>query len=768
MWGFPSRLLPWKTAVRRLARAGGFLDPIAMMARLRAFGQPSEVGEPLELLRSGAAFHARGLFNARAIQNNLDWIWPFWVRRQFDPADVSFVPRAFSFSHINLTHRNWTALGCPDHPVLPIVDPAGLVTPFVDGWSVDAWILGADELIPSAAHALSQTLELEANGLAVVTVVQGPRCGLEMRAEVLAEGRAGRLRLRYQVQGRPGEHGLVVSLRPCNPEGVSFVDTLEWDAPRQILRVNGRGALHFESAPQRVLLSPYRHGDVAAALRGKAIGASPPSVASLRLRDAVGMGTAAVVFPLPAPGLQTVTVTMDLDGEPDSAAPFGLRAGTGQTWSEALHGTPRLRVPDAKFVFLYDAAVRSLLLHCQGSVVPGPFAYKRFWFRDAAFILNALLALGSFARVREVLNHYPAWQTRDGYFLSQNGEWDSNGEALWILHRYLQLSGAPVPADWIRAVGKGAEWIRRKRRRASAPAELRGLFPAGMSAEHFGPNDYFYWDDFWGAAGLSAAADISDASRHGSGQSWHAASADFLDAIAASIKHCALAGSGEMVVPASPYRRLDSAAIGVLAASYPLQLWPATDARVLGTAEFLYRRCRVRGGFFQDMVHSGVNAYLTLHLAQTFLRAGDAERFRTLLQATADLASPTGQWPEAIHPHTRGGCMGDGQHVWASAEWVMALRMAFLREEGETLVLGSGLFPEWLQGESELSFGEAPCIFGSLQLDIGKSESAPVLRWKGKWRRPPHALEIKLPGMQPERIPSPPESGEIKLKSISP
>src|SRR5699024_2256982 len=71
--------LPWKFLLRRAARAHGFLDPVALLGRLQRFAQPSEVHEPVELLRAGVVFHARGLINARVIQHNLDWIWPYWV-----------------------------------------------------------------------------------------------------------------------------------------------------------------------------------------------------------------------------------------------------------------------------------------------------------------------------------------------------------------------------------------------------------------------------------------------------------------------------------------------------------------------------------------------------------------------------------------------------------------------------------------------------------------------------------------------------------------
>ena len=104
----------------------------------------------------------------------------------------------------------------------------------------------------------------------------------------------------------------------------------------------------------------------------------------------------------------------------------------------------------------------------------------------------------------------------------------------------------------------------------------------------------------------------------------------------------------------------------------------------------LVERCFHNGGFFQDIIHSGINAYLTLDIAQTLLRAGDP-RYRDLIETVARLASPTGQWPEAIHPHTGGGCMGDGQHGWAAAEWVMMIRNLFVREEGRSAGHGFGI-----------------------------------------------------------------------------
>ena len=184
------RWFPWRLLVSRAARARGLIDPVKVLSRLESFAQPLEGKIPLELLRAGLFFHSRGLLNTGAIQHNLDWIWPFWVERQYDPADEAFIPRAFSITHINLTHRNWTAIGVPDCDCLPIVDPRGLVTPFWDGWSLDGWIVARDgrRLIPSKLRDVDQRLEL---GDRIAVVTRSACDGMELLSRASVEERDG-------------------------------------------------------------------------------------------------------------------------------------------------------------------------------------------------------------------------------------------------------------------------------------------------------------------------------------------------------------------------------------------------------------------------------------------------------------------------------------------------------------------------------------------------------------------------------------------------
>jgi hypothetical protein len=273
------------------------------------------------------------------------------------------------------------------------------------------------------------------------------------------------------------------------------------------------------------------------------------------------------------------------------------------------------------------------------------------------------------------------------------------------------------------------------------PNGTRGLLPAGFSAEHLGPNDFYYWDDFWAWGGLAALSRYWKRS----GNNTAANEAQIIaEAFAQSIEESIAsipAARAKGAIPAAPGRRLDAGAIGSMVADYPLQLYPPGAARLMKTADYLMDHCFHQGGFFQEMIHSGINAYLTLDLAQTLLRANNPG-FATLMRRVAEFASPTGQWPEAIHPLTHGGCMGDGQHGWAAAEWIMMMRNCFVREESDHLVIGSGILPEWLSNGARIGFG--PTLTAWCPVSVALDDSQ--LTIDAEWRSSPPILKIAIPG----------------------
>lgn len=733
------RWIPWKYLIGRAARAYGFVDPVQLLARLRGFSQPSEVQEPIELLRAGIIFQARGLVNTRVIQYNLDWVWPFWVEKQYNPADPSFIPRAFSITHINLTQRNWTAVGLPNLPEYPLVDPRGLVTPLFDGWSIDVWLLCSDgsRLLPSRLTHVDQRLGFDP-ALSVKT--SGRAEAMALSTETWVEHDGGRPVVHLRAEADIGRGGIMaVALRPYNPEGISFIEKMEYKNELPGWIVDGKSMVTFDRRPPKVQFSNYDHGDVLHRL-------NQPAAPAGKIHCRLGLATSAALFPVPEDGREQVLVKIPLSPEAET------KPTSGRDWQQTLKNTCKIDVPDESISYLYDAAVRTLVLLSAGEIYPGPYGYRRFWFRDACLMLQAIIALGLTDRARTAIGGFPGKQKRDGYFRSQTGEWDSNGQVLWIMDRYRRLTGEATPPDWIQAAIEGARWILRKRLPEKTGQLHAGLLPPGFSAEHLGPNDYYFWDDFWSVAGLRGAAGLTDADGKSEDSRLFAREADKFEKTIFDIIEKIPGHKSGGGIPASPYRRMDAGAVGSMVADYPLQLTPPKDPRIEKTLDYLMKHSFHNGGFFQDMIHSGVNVYLTLALAQTLLRNEDP-RAGDLVRTAADLASPTGQWPEAIHPLTGGGCMGDGQHGWAAAEWVMMIRNLFVREEGSRLVLGSGIFQEWLDDGSSLRFGPTPTCQGPVQIRVEHADGRPAVKIDWAEGKTPGPAQIRVPGY----LPAPPD-----------
>jgi hypothetical protein len=728
--------LPWRYLLRRAARSRGFIDPFEFLARLRKFAQPSEVQEPIELIRAGVVFHARGLINTKVLQNNLDWIWPYWVARQFDPGDASFLPRAFSFSHVNLTHRNWSAVGLPGLDTYPIVDPRGMVTPFEDRWSLDWWFIPDDgaPLYPSQSPDGAQRLEFE-RGLEVATEISHNGALLKSRVWMdMPSADAGSvpvLRMRARVAS-PGGGRLVLAVRPANPEGISFIDEIKTDEKRRLIVGHTAQPIDLQPTPIQVVFSHYEIGDLPDRFTEASNGVS-------HVKCSRGLATAGAIFPVI--GGQDLVVDASLPLPPRGKA---LRNIT--TWAAALEGVPRLDIPQPQWVFLHDAALRTLLLLSPGEIYPGPYTYRRFWFRDACLIMNALIAANLHARASTALAAFPGRQRADGYFHSQEGEWDANGQVLWIADLLERATTTLLPAGMMKSLERGARWIGRKRAKAKGERHT-GLLPPGFSAEHLGPNDYYYWDDFWGVAGLKAISAMYLRRGDTAAAALHTAEAE---AFLADIQRSLAAlppGVMEAGLPASPYRRMDAGAIGSLVADYPLQLDEVGRRQFWRTADWLWHNCRHEGGFFQDIIHSGLNAYLTLALAQTFLRHGD-DRFQGLIESVAQHASPTGHWPEAIHPRTGGGCMGDGQHAWAAAEWVLMMRALFLREENDHLVVGAGVNRAWFEASETFSYGPTSTRWGPVKVIFARRDGRWAVKIDAQWHGQPPRVRLSVPGFE--------------------
>ncbi|HEX5542859.1 MAG TPA: hypothetical protein VFX60_15070 [Micromonospora sp.] len=741
-------MVDWRAGLlRRLARRFHIGEDILRhLSTFQRFGERFEIKAPTEMVPVGARTLARALRTRAAPQIRPDWLWPYWLERQLDPTDRSFMPRGHLPFLTNVTHRNWTAIGNPGSAWEAVVDPAGLVSTVPDGWSLDWGVKDGNRwVLPSRADQLQQWPEGE--GSCIRTGVGLPEGGQAVAGAYALRARGGEYVAVEIVNCTDRPVTVMFSIRPYNPEGLAVVEDLA--VTEKAVTIDGDLAVVLPGRPERIAASTFHRGDCLHQFLGNVAEPFRP----VRVHDPAGLAQLAFTYPLGPAESRRVLLPLPppTKARPQRDLPILVREApdatdTAERWQRLLDRGLRVRLPDERLQQAVEAnRTYQLVLHDPGSITPGPLTYHRFWFRDAAFQVTTLDRWGFHDEAADVIDTYPKRQRRDGFFYSQWHEWDANGAAILTIAEHHRLTGDRARlARLMPAVRAGAEWIEqtRHRRRADGPRDP-GLLPPGISAEHLGPYDSYYWDDFWGLRGLQDAAYLADAvGDSAAARRWRTAAARYRADLLASVER-ATRRTPFRYLPAGPNRGIDAGMIGSLVGCYPLELLDAEDPLVANTATLIRDHFTIGPAFFQAIAHTGLGTYLTLQLAFVELLAGDPAAW-SRLRWMLDAATPTFTWPEAIHPQTGGGCMGDGHHGWAAADFLAFVRAVLVRDlpDGRTAVL-SLLPPEWYGGEVQVR--DAPVYGGRLDYGLTWRDERPTLEWS--WRGTPRRLIA--PGLDP-------------------
>jgi len=416
-------------------------------------------------------------------------------------------------------------------------------------------------------------------------------------------------------------------------------------------------------------------------------------------------------------------------------------------WQEELRNIIKIKLPDKLMQDCFEVNQAYLLLLYDGDeICPGPFTYHAGWLRDGAYMVSALDKMGLKEEAKEILLTYPQKQKRNGLFVGPSGEWDSNGQAIWTLvEHYRYTEDKEFLEKVYPSIKRGLVWIEKKRHQSKDKKALHyGLLPPNLSAEHLGPNDYFYWDDFWALGGIRAAVYAALVlGKEKDKLRFQGIYSSFWQDIENSLREVEKRLNTK-AIPASPYRRLDAGMIGSICSLYPLWIFSPDNERIRQTLTELRKRCFVEDAFYQSLIHSGLNCYLTMQVAECYLYQRSEEAL-PLMSWVLKNATSTFTWPEAINPLTRGGVIGDGHHGWAVADWLHLIRNLLFFEEGDTLVLTPSLPLDWLEEGKEIAVRQAPSHFGLIEFTLFSEKEKVKLNLNCSFRKPPQSIEFNLP-----------------------
>ena len=688
------------------------------------------------------------------LQIGPDWVRPYWLERQLDPASPAFVPQGHLPFLANITHRNWTAVGNLDSPREAIVDPRGLVTPWFDGWSLDWWIGAEDRWhLPSREVAVRQ--RLVGASPVVETAMSIPSGDAVQRVYAVRRSSAdggGELIVVEIENLSKAPVALALAVRPYTPEGTAPVERI--DLRGGAVAVDGRVALLLPKPPMRVARSTFREGDSAETVLAGEAGERWTGP----VHDALALAQAAFVYPL-AHGA-TFRAAIPLVPEPRTrrrsvahrrlvAAPsfpdvLPPAEAVAKGWQSQSDRGMRLVLPDDRLAEAVAANRRFLLLlHDGDAITHSPATDRRFRFRDICYLLGALDRYGYHDEVARVLASYPGRQRIDGSFSSRPHEGDATGAALVSLAQHSRLTrDAELVDAMVGPIAKAVHSIDTAWRAAK-----------GSTADD-ASWDHAWWDDFWGVAGLRAGAELLRAidQPEAAEDAERFAAAMWAD-VEASLARTA-DRLGTQAMPAGPRRRVDAGAIGSLVACAPLGLLTPDDARIAGTADVIRDRFTLAEGraVYQGIGRSGLGTHLTLRLAAVELRAGD-RRCLDRLDWMLDAATPTWTWPESIHPRLDGGCAGDGHHGWTAAELLTFVRDLLVREvdggDGADGGLAlSSLVPGGWYGQG-WEVHDAPTAHGRISYAVRWHGDRVALLWEVDAHEGVGLIRLTAPGLDP-------------------
>ena len=724
---------------------------------------------PPELIPDGLKVILRGLLNAHIMESNHFWIWPRWVIEQSDRESPAFIPSAANLLKHNLTNRNWTIIGVPGGRHEAMVDRDGILTPLSNGWSLEGWVYNGDRLYtPSTVNKENIRQGLYDSLPIIKTVLSGEDFNLNMEAWIVSLCNVETVVQNYTIintSDKRRDYHLYLAIRPYNPAGISPVRELLWIEPDTWL-INGKTTIIHSKEPDQISCRSYRKGDIAIKVpfietfssvkceAGLATGLSAYRI-SLMPKERFSTHFFCPLYSKPTPLFQSLRKREDFLKTDRIDISENYRELSIKEWKRESEKGIRLNFPDDRLMNAFISNKLFLRVFDDGKIItPGNLDYHSHWFRDSAYMITALEKMGYHESAQEKLMHYPDFQKRDGYFCSHKGEWDSNGEAIWtMVEHYKMTNNMNFLLSVYPSIRKGVSWIKRMRLKETDSRRTAGLLPPGFSAEHLGPNDYYYWDNFWSVAGINAAAYAAEALKIERDKGdYDSLSMDYLRNIEQSLMRVK-EKIGDFL-PASPFRNMDSAAISSLCSIYPLQIFSTDDTRVKNTVDFLLQYLK-DGVFFHNIVHSGYNAYLSAQLAQCMLYRGDFGFYR-IIEGLLKIATQTFTWPEAIHPKTYGGCMGDGHHGWAAAEILHLVRNIFILELWDSLLLCRGVHPSWLKEGNRIAVEDAPTKFGPISFQIEIDKGRAVIKIAPLFFRNPKEILLFIPAaiksIEPEKI----------------
>jgi hypothetical protein len=338
--------------------------------------------------------------------------------------------------------------------------------------------------------------------------------------------------------------------------------------------------------------------------------------------------------------------------------------------------------------------------------------YHGFYLRDSADFVRMYDTSGYTEIGRQIVNFFASRQQDDGNFLSQPGQFDGWGEALWTYGEHYRMTHDKAFADEVYPrVQHAVLWLQD----AMAADPLHILPSTDVRDNEYIPGHLTGYN-FLALDGLQSAILLAHDLGHTEDEKRFRTLEQELRRNFMKQLDAATERTGGYIPPALD-GNMGGTDWGNLLSLTPEQQLSPFDPRV--TATLKATQAKYAEGLMtyrQPDQGTYLHHYLTIKNTLTELIRGDQQQaIREFYAILLHTSSTHAGWEYSIRPWGDRDFSGNlAPHGWFAAEYRNLLRNMMVREEGSSLHLLSAVSPEWIEPGKAIEVENAATYFGKI------------------------------------------------------
>jgi hypothetical protein len=419
-------------------------------------------------------------------------------------------------------------------------------------------------------------------------------------------------------------------------------------------------------------------------------------------------------------------------------------------WKEIIGRGMSIHLSESKVTETFNASLMYCLMalnSVDGQAVQtvNQFQYHRFYLRDSADFVRMYDATGYSDIADQVLPLFFSRQQSDGNFLSQPGQYDGWGEALWSFGDHFRRTHDPAFAQKVfPMIVRAVDWL--EKARAADPLHIMPMSDV-KDNEYVAAHLVGY--NFLALDGLKAAISIASATGHEKdAQRFQSIYEDYRSCFLKLLDQAAQSEAG-YIPPSLDGGDWKGTDWGNLLSVTPEPVLDAHDPRVTATLKHVQANYQEGIATYAEPEDGQyLHHYLTIKNTLTELVRGEQQQaIRELYAELLHTSSTHAGFEYAIRPWGSRDFEGNlAPHGWFAADYRNLLRNMMLREEGDDLHLFSAVSPEWIGPGKSIRVEHAPSTFGVMDFSLNMPDAnSAVLNLATSFPHPPGKMILHLP-----------------------